>query len=134
MTITVLLGLITILAAWFGSSHTASLTGRMLWLNAAVAGFAVAAIGLGLWLMAGRRAVGERRFSLVSLEEPAAEPASAKAGRRMKRGSGETASLELVRVPGTRRVHAPDCPLVAGKQVEQAAVSETSERCGVCTP
>lgn len=119
-----LLGLIAIIIAWFRANHTSSLTDEILWLNVAVTGFAVTAIGLALWLMRGRRAIGERRLSLVSFEPAVPGPA-------VRRQRVARTSSELVRVPGTRHVHDPDCPLVAGKQVEPAEAG-TGQRCGVC--
>lgn len=128
--ITGLLGLIAIAAAWFAASHAAGLAARGMWLNMAVAGFAVSATGLALWLMRGRRAVGERRMSLVSLEpvapaepEPAARPV----------GSGDTGTVRVVRIPGTRHAHDRGCPLVAGKRVEPATLADGAP-CGVCMP
>jgi hypothetical protein len=128
---TVLFGQSAVITAWFGADRVASLTGRAMWLNVAVAGFALSAVGLGLWLMRGRRAVGERRMSLVSLGPVAPEPAAARPPAATR--STVTAPYQLVRVPGTRRIHDPACPLVAGKEVEPAAPG-AGEPCGVCTP
>lgn len=131
VSVTALIGVIAIIAAWFGASGSSSLTRQSLWLNLAVAGFAVASVGLCLWLMRGRRAVGERRVSLVALDpvdderdHPPALP---------RRSPIDTASLELVRAPGMRRVHDPACPLVAGKRVEPASLRDGAP-CAVCTP
>lgn len=125
--ITVLLGLITILTAWFNADHTASPTSQAMWLNLAVAGFAVSATGCGLWLMRGRRAIGERRATLVSLDRPTPEPPPPPTRPT------HTAPTQSVRIPGTRHIHHPDCPLVTGKAVKPAALT-TGEPCRVCTP
>lgn len=129
-----LLGLIAITAAWFGASGTASPTAQAVWLNVAVGGFVVASAGFGLWLMRGRAAVGARRVSLVALERPAPEPASPRLVHASPRPAprGATAPIHAVRVPGTRRVHDPECPLVAGKEIEPVAPG-SGEPCGVCT-
>jgi hypothetical protein len=129
--ITVLVGAIAIVAASFSAKHATSLPQQTMWLDVAVAGFAVSATGLGLWLMRGRRAVGERRVSLVSLEPAVPEPAPVRPSP-VKRSTRTAPSL-FVRVPGTRRLHDRACPLVAGKEVEPAAL-DTGEPCGVCTP
>lgn len=130
VSITALLGLIAIIAAWFGASGSHSLTQQAMWLNLAVAGFAVSSVGLCLWLMRGRRAIGERRVALVSLDPVEDEPASAPVRRP---AAGSTASFDLVRAPGMRRVHDPACPLVAGKPVERANPGD-GEPCAVCAP
>lgn len=125
-----LLGLIAIIAAWFGASGTTSPTAQTLWLNVAVGGFVVSSAGFGLWLMRGRAAVGARRVSLVAFERQAPAPAAA---RPRPEPRAATAPIHAVRVPGTRRVHAPACPLVAGKEIELVAPG-SGEPCGVCTP
>lgn len=124
---TALVGLIAILAAWFGASGSPTLTNQVAWLNLAVAGFAIFAIGNCLWLLRGRRAVGERRVALISLEaEEGESPVASTASTAFS-----TVSLELVRGAGMARVHYPDCPLVAGKALEPAGLS-VGEPCGVC--
>lgn len=125
-----LLGLIAIIAAWFGASGTTSPTAQAVWLNVAVGGFVVSSVGFGLWLMRGRAAVGSRRASLVALETPTPEPA---VNRPQPAPRGATASIQSVRVPGTRRVHDPGCPLIVGKETEAIAPG-AGEPCGVCTP
>lgn len=127
-----LLGLIGLIAAWFGASGTADLDAQAMWLNVAVAGLMVSFVGYALWFMRGRQAIGERRTSLVALEspEPAAVPA---AGRPSPVPRGETAPIRTVRVPGTRLVHDGGCPLVAAKEVEPAAPG-SGKQCGVCRP
>lgn len=133
VSITAFLGLAAIGGAWFGASGSVSVSGQMAWLNLAVGGFVIAAVGSCLWLLRLRRAVGERRIGLVALDTgpdvtddhhhgPAPRP----------RGSGtSTDTLRLVRGPEMNRVHYADCPLVAGKPVESATVAD-GEPCGVC--
>jgi hypothetical protein len=128
---TSLIGLIAIITAWILARKTEDLATQAWWVNLAVAGVVVSSAGLGMWILSGRRAVGERRASLVALERPAAElptrPGSPPARR------GETAVISAVRVPGTSLVHDSGCPLVAGKEVEPAVLG-SGEMCGVCRP
>jgi hypothetical protein len=123
-----------IVAAWFGASGTVSATRQAAWLNAGMAGFAVSAGGLCLWLLRLRRAVGERRVALISLapQEDGADETSRTA--RPPRHAGptdRTIPLPLVRAAGMARLHRPDCPLVAGKDVTPARLDD-GEPCGVC--
>lgn len=125
-------GLAAIGGAWFGASGTTSLTTAMGWLNLAVAGFTVAAAGNALWLLRLRRAVGERRVALVSLDIglDVVDEVTEQHGPTAQATS--TAALRLVRVAGTSRVHYADCPLVHGKPVEAATMGD-GKPCGVCT-
>ncbi len=128
VSITALIGVIMIVAAWFGAAGTASLTQQAFWATLAIAGLTVSGVGLSLWLLRLRRTIGQRRAALVSLDPPAAaEPAPLRAHRH------DTASLPLVRADGMRKVHDPVCPLVAGKDVEPAALGD-GEPCAVCQP
>lgn len=127
---TALVGFVAIIGAWFGASGVGSVGQQVTWLNLALAGLVIFAVGNCLWLMRGRRAIGERRVSLVSLDSSDEPPAQA--GRTLERAAS-TATLRVVRVAGTTRVHHPDCPLVAGKQVQPATVAD-GRSCGVCSP
>jgi len=127
--VTTVLGFSGIAGAWFGADGASSLAQQAMWLNVAVAAFAVSGVGLCLWLMRGRRAVGERRAGLVSLDPVDDEPPAAPA--RVRRGG--TGELTLVRATGMRRVHDPSCPLVEGKHVEPATLGD-GEPCAVCEP
>ncbi|GAA5108238.1 hypothetical protein [Haloechinothrix salitolerans] len=124
--VTTAIGLFVLIGAWFGASGSGSVSQQMGWLNLGVAGVTVFAAGNALWLLRGRRAVGERRASLVWLdtdEDEQAAPSRAVA----------TESSHLVCIPGAARVHRADCPLVADKHVEPADMAGCRP-CGVCTP
>ncbi|MGD6748128.1 hypothetical protein ACOKM3_40520 [Streptomyces sp. BH106] len=130
---TSLAGLALIVTAWFGASATVSTARQAAWLNLGVAGFAVGAGGFCLWLLRARRALGERRVSLIALA-PVDDDGDARPGPARRTGStDDTLALPLVRAAGMDRPHRPDCPLVAGKEVTPAAVG-TGEPCGVCAP
>ncbi|MET7617944.1 hypothetical protein [Streptomyces sp. NPDC005408] len=125
---TTLAGFALIVTAWFGAGGTASVARQTAWLNLAVAGFAVSSIGLCLWLLRARRAVGDRRIALISLapREEQEDPYEEKPLRR-------ASSQHLVRAAGMVRLHRRDCPLLTGKDVTLAA-AEDGELCGVCAP
>jgi hypothetical protein len=130
---TTLVGLAVIVAAWFGAGGTVSAARQAAWLNVAVAGFAVSSGGLCLWLLRARRAVGERRVALISLAppgEPQEEPGAARPSRRAE-ATDTTVPLRLVRAAGMERLHHPECPLVAGKDVTPAGLDD-GDPCGVC--
>lgn len=130
VSITSLLGVIATVTAWFGATDAGSLAQQTAWLHVAVAGFAVSGIGLSVWLLRGRRAVGDRRVGLISLEDPDGEvPHASRTGRG--KAPGPTEPMGLVRAPGMARVHHRDCPLVAGKPAEPAHPSD-GDHCGVC--
>ncbi|MFZ3565654.1 hypothetical protein ACOKM5_01670 [Streptomyces sp. BH097] len=130
---TSLAGLALIVTAWFGASATVSTARQAAWTNLGVAGFAVGAGGLCLWLLRARRALGERRVTLIALA-PTDDDEDTRTGPAPRTTStDDTLVLPLVRAEGMDRPHRPDCPLVAGKDVTPAAVG-AGEPCRVCSP
>lgn len=130
--VTAVIGVTAIGGGWFGSSRTDSLVPATVWLNLAVAGFVIAAAGNCVWLLRLRRAVGERRISLISLDiAPPQVGATPESRGTASRSTQSTATFQLVRVTGTTKVHFADCPLVSGKRLEAAAVGD-GQPCGVC--
>lgn len=129
LSMTTAIGFAAIAAAWFFSSGSASTGTQALWLNIGVAGSVVAGLGNCVWLLRGRRAVGERRADLVSLG-PAA---SSVTPIRTSVSDTLTMPLGVVRAEGMRKVHRPDCPLVVGKRLEPANPGD-GDSCGVCAP
>ncbi|MBA0125745.1 hypothetical protein H0B56_09355 [Haloechinothrix sp. YIM 98757] len=126
--LTTIVGAAAFAAGWFGATVSGTVHHQAAWLNLAVGGFATSAVGVSLWLMRGRRAVGERRVALVSIDPPDAEPRPAPG-----RWPDADGTRDLVRAVGMQRVHRPDCPLVAGKQLERAD-EDDGQPCGVCLP
>lgn len=118
-------GLIAIIAAWFGASQPGTLMQQSAWVHVAAAGLVVSGAGAGQWLMRGRRAVGQRREALVSLDPVDESPAAP--------SDAGIEPLTLVRAHGMHKVHDPSCPLVADKDVEPATVDD-GEPCAVCRP
>lgn len=131
VSLTALVGGIAIVAAWFGAGGTATPSQQGFWLQLAIGGFAVSAAGLSLWLLRGRRAVGERRVALVSLDPGSEPPVAEQPGRGARGVSASTAPLGLVRAAGMTHVHHAGCPLMAGKTALSAGLGE-GEPCGVC--
>lgn len=130
VSIALLLGVIATVTASFGASGAGSLAQQNAWFHVAVAGFAISGIGLSMWLLRGRRAVGDRRVALISLGDPDPEvPRASRTGRGAALGATEP--LGLVRAAGMARVHHRDCPLVAGKPTEPAHLGD-GDHCGVC--
>jgi hypothetical protein len=112
-----LAGLVLILLAWFQVSGQVDLGSQMRWLNAGVAGVIVAGAGNVLWLMAGRRRVGE-------LCRSAARPVLARAARNRTVANAPTpdgAVGQLVSGQGMTRFHRRSCLFVAGKPVTPAS-------------
>lgn len=133
VTATALVGVIAILLGWFGASGSPAPARQMLWLNITVAGVLIFAIGNCLWLLRLRRAVGERRAGLVSLEVADEEPEGHHpAGAVAHLDWTAVMAAEWVRGDGMARVHRPDCPVVAGKHVWSADAGD-GELCAVCT-
>jgi hypothetical protein len=135
---TTLAGLALLVTAWFGAGGTASVVRQTAWLNLAVAGFALAAVGQCLWLLRARRAVAERRIALISLAPHEDQEERADSYEDAYEGSYEAkplrrTSTRLVRAAGMVKLHRPDCPLLVGKDVVVAA-PEAGELCGVCAP
>lgn len=124
-------GLIAIVATWYWISGSANTGTQALWLNIGVAGVVISALGNGVWLLRGRRAVGERRAELVSLQ--AVETPAELAPDPARSSASSTTTLGLVRAVGMTHVHVEECPLVAGKAVQPAALGE-GDPCGVCLP
>lgn len=124
------IGLVSITVSWYGISGSGDTSLQALWFNIGIAGAVISALGNGVWLLRGRRAVGDRRAALVSLEvpTPVTQARSVAAPSR-----AATDAHELVRVAGMTRVHRVVCPLVVGKRCEPARLDD-GEPCGVCSP
>ncbi|MGX1673548.1 hypothetical protein [Streptomyces sp. NPDC055400] len=129
---TTLAGLALIVTAWFGAGGTVSTARQAAWLNLGAAGFAVCAGGLCLWLLRARRTLGERRISLIALAPVDDDEEAFPATRTHRSGPADTThALPLVKAEGMDRLHHPDCPLVAGKDVVPVGAGG-GDLCGVC--
>lgn len=65
-----LVGAAVLTVAWLEASGYVSLQHQVPWLDAAIAGVIVAAVGNVSWLLVGRRSVGKLRRQLTSRLEP----------------------------------------------------------------
>jgi hypothetical protein len=127
LALTTALGAGAWLAAWIGMEPPAA-QHRAAWLNLGVAGLTTFGAGNALWLLRGRRAVGERRLSIVRLDRGPQAPRAAAVAPSVAAGPG---LVELVQVPGGRLSHRASCPLVEGKVVVTTALIGTNP-CRVC--
>jgi hypothetical protein len=127
-----LAGLVLILIAWFEASDLLTIRAQIPWVNVGVTGIIVAGAGNVLWLLTGRRSVGDLRRRLT--------PRLPGSGRATSSGRAQPDTALGMFVAGTAmtRYHRADCPLVEGKPV--TADSENGHRaagrlaCHVCVP
>jgi hypothetical protein len=116
-----------IFAAWYNASGSDRLSTVVAWVNLGVGGIIVSGTANALWLLAGRRAVGERRRWL--LPEPSEITTDAKPAADVE---------QLVCGAGMTRFHRESCLLVEGKPVAPASrqqhLAEGRRPCGVCEP
>jgi hypothetical protein len=124
--ITLSIGGILLLVAWWGASSTPRFSSQIAWVNVGVVGLIVAGFGGAVWLLTGRRAVGERVARVIP-------------GESLSPTFGTQASNGGVRLVAGRRMtryHRPDCQLVAGKNVGEASLADHRAAgrrpCGVC--
>ena len=124
------LGFGLLVVAYWGASSTAEMSRQLPWVNVAIVGIMVLGTGNAVWLLNGRRAVGERRRRLV------ADP---------EMGDGEhpgavtsVVTDRPVAAAGMRHYHRPDCQLVAGKSVRATTLAQhrraRRQPCGMCQP
>lgn len=136
------LAAVALVVAWFGVSGSAVLPDAVNYTIVGIAGVVLQGCGNIVWLMRGRRVIGQRRVQtiaqlelLVGLDADAA-PSAAPAGSAT-RGQPRTGA-DLVTVPGTSRFHREDCQLVTGKDVVPARLADHlaagRQACGVCEP
>lgn len=139
LSIFAMLGLAAIVvSAWLAARDSASLANQVAWLNLGIAGLLILGVGNCTWLIAVRGAVAERRAALVWLDSAPDDDLAIDNETASGNGTGrfepaETATWSLVRGAGMSRVHLSNCPLVAGRRVEPAAIGD-GEPCGVCLP
>jgi len=118
--------------SWWETSGTARQSDQFMWVNVGVAGTVVFGAGAAVWLLTGRRAIGERRLALL--------PDVADALRVTPAVSGEESEPDqrLVATSSMKHYHRAGCVLAIGKPVQ--VLSEAGHRgegrhpCGVCRP
>jgi hypothetical protein len=140
-------GGIVIGVSWYVCAGDASFNAQIGPLDAAVAGLVLCGLGNVMWLMRGRRLLGERRRALLpdvvaavstgagSLRPVSGVPVGA-ADAEAAAASGESALF--VAGAGMVRFHRPDCALAAGRGWSGLTRAEHAELgrlpCGVCRP
>jgi hypothetical protein len=121
------LGVLLVVVAWIGASGERQLSPQVVWVNLAVVGSAIAAVGQATWLLQGRRAVGVLRHQVLPDRERPRRPAAPPIA--------PVAATGVVAIAGSGRYHRPDCLLVAGKDVDGVdAARDGLQPCDVCQP
>lgn len=120
------LAALLLVIACVGAADTAALRDQIGWLNLAVVGGVAGAATNASWLLAGRRAIGQRRRRLLlDVVDPVC-PA----------GTAAPIADAWRWVPGTHRAHRDGCQLAAGKpaiEVDGARIkTERLMRCELC--
>jgi hypothetical protein len=144
--ITVGLGGIVVAVSWYVCAGDLQFSQQVGPIDAAIAGLLLAGIGNLGWLLHGRRALGERRRSLLPDVTVADLDQPASVGTRRGLGTASatitaSAAVETLFVAGEgmERFHRPDCALAAGR-ANWTAVSRREHEaagrrpCGVCRP
>jgi hypothetical protein len=123
-------GLGALFLSWWAASGTGKLNRQITWMVVAIAGIVVIGAGNFLWLLAGRRAVGARRRTL--LERLEALDADVLSPTRDVVGPSST----YVAVAGSARYHLPSCLLVRGKAVSPIDPKKRrgAKPCEMCLP
>ncbi|MCW2586174.1 MAG: hypothetical protein JWN55_1690 [Frankiales bacterium] len=127
-------GLVAMLAGWYGLAGTVALSRQAGFLVVAIGGLVLSSVGLSLWLLAGLRAIRVRR--VLVREGLLVMVADLPAPVVRERAVDEPTSL--VASPAMTHYHRPSCLLVEGKTVAQHALAAHLQSgrtpCGVCAP
>jgi hypothetical protein len=122
------LGLVALVASWYGSSTSDTAEHGWAWFNLGVAGLTLAGIAYVVWFLRGRRAVGIARALL--LPEVLAAPEV-----EVRVTAGPDA---VVAGPGMSRFHRVGCAFVAGRPTEAASRAQLVDSglcaCEICEP
>jgi hypothetical protein len=147
--ITVGLGGIVVVVAWYVAAGQATFSQQVAPLDAAIAGVLLSGIGNLAWLLHGRRALGERRALLLPDVAPAstveeATPVPIPAEEELAVATTPPAGTALagevfLAGAGMERFHRPDCALATGRAGWTTATRQEHEAagrraCGVCRP
>lgn len=135
---TVLLGLALVAVGGFEAHSQKLFHHQFSWTALATAGAIAVFYGNAVWLLRGRRRIGERMHSLLRSYDPAqarrqavGESGIQSTGRVPDRG-------ELVAPLGATYFHRPRCPLARGRETVSASRAGHAAAgrvpCGVCAP
>ena len=139
--ITTGLGGIVIVVGWYIAAGEATFAQQVGPLDAALAGLVLSGVGNLVWLLHGRRALGERRRLLLP---DVADATASAAGHVVVAGLAPTVGAATVddvflAGEGMERFHRPECALAAGRRGWTTATRREHEAagrrpCGVCRP
>jgi hypothetical protein len=124
-------GLGALFLSWWAASGTGKLNRQITWMFVAILGIVVIGAGNFLWLLAGRRAVGARRRTLLEgLEALDADVLAS--GTDTTR---DDAPIYLT-IAGSTRYHLPSCLLVRGKAASSVDPKKRrgAKPCEMCRP
>jgi hypothetical protein len=140
-------GGVVIVVAWYICSGDASFNRQIGPLDAAVGGAVLAGLGNVMWLMRGRRAIGERRRALLPDPVEAAiapvrvGPSAGEVATGAWADDGGPAARDpelFVAGQGLVRFHRAECALAVGRSWEPASRQQHEDvgrlPCGVCRP
>jgi hypothetical protein len=142
-------GGIVIIVAWYMCSGDASFNQQIGPTNIAVAGMVLAGLGNAIWLLRGRRTLGERRRALLGDPYPGARMGESMGAVTGVSGapspSGAATTLAGMVEPqlfvagaDLALFHRPECALAEGRRWDAATRDEQTgagrRACGVCRP
>jgi hypothetical protein len=116
-------GVVMVSIAWWWASGEANVLDQLPAMTLAVAGAIVACTGHALWVLRGRRAVGER-IERMSAASWIAEDYT----------TVVTALPLLVSAPESRLAHTTSCPMAVGRGFPVIDLASVVTRCGICRP
>lgn len=131
------IGLILVFIAWDQSAGQVTVRQELTWFEVGVVGIGVAGLANGVWLLNGRRQVGEERVAGLG-GRPGPTRRRARDNDDGPHLAVPPAGHTLVAGDGMTRFHRSDCLLVTGKRVRAADVATHQAQgrspCEVCSP
>jgi len=98
--------LVALLASWFQTAAANDVSDRLAWLNVSVAAIVVVGLTNGMWVLGGRRKLGQARAALLD------ELTRTRSDRPV---AAATTTNETISGPGMTWFHEPGCPLLRCK-------------------
>jgi hypothetical protein len=131
---------VAMFVAWFGVSGRGILPTQIGWLTAGIVTLMVALYVQASLVIRGRRAVGERRYRLISdavLDiEAGVVPHGLAHGRDRAAAPRQTEPARVLTVAGLNLYHRPECPMVDGRHgtllLKSVADDRGMQPCGIC--
>jgi hypothetical protein len=128
-------GTVMLIVGWYLAAGDATFQAQIAPTDLAVAGAVVVSMANVLWILRGRRVIGERMHRLLA---PLAEISAIRARSLELQSMLPTDSAILVAGIGMEHFHRSTCPMAAGREWPplSGADLEISDRipCGVCRP